>query len=101
MADVIPLRIGGHEVAFRESATQVAVAPAPGRARSLESTLRSLGTRKATERRGRLGRFEIVDMRMPEVEAAAGISAPERVQTEPLIASLECILTGHVPRQGS
>ena len=65
MADVIPLRIGGQEVAFRESATQVAVAPAPGRARSLESTLQSLGTRKATERRGRLGRFEIVDMRMP------------------------------------
>ncbi|MBR9838487.1 MAG: S8 family serine peptidase [Rhodobacteraceae bacterium] len=75
MADVIPLRIGGYEVAFRESATQVAVSPAPGRARSLESTLQSLGTRKATERRGRLGRFEIVDMRMPEVEAAAEISA--------------------------
>ncbi|AZG45413.1 Tetracycline repressor protein class E [Gordonia insulae] len=33
--------------------------------------------------------------------AAAGISAPERVQTEPLIASLDCIFTGHVPRQGS
>ncbi|WP_158497408.1 S8 family peptidase [Limimaricola cinnabarinus] len=44
----------------------------------MESTLQTLSYRRSTERRGRLGRFEIIDMRIPEAEVAAETSMLSR-----------------------
>ncbi len=65
MADSISLRYGGHSVTFTKSPTQIAVRPALGRGRNLEFTLESIARRRPTERRGRLGPFELVDIQAP------------------------------------
>ncbi len=70
MSDSISLQYGGLDATFKKSPTQIAVRPSPGRGRNLDFALESMARRLPTERRGRLGGFELVDIQASPDEVA-------------------------------
>lgn len=70
MAESTSLRYGGSDVEFYKSPTQVALRPTRGLGRSMELSLESMARRLPVERRGRLGRFEVVNILAPAAEVA-------------------------------
>jgi subtilisin family serine protease len=68
VAKAISLKIGGSAVRLMRSDTQIAIRPALGMGRSMLNELRSIAARLPLERRGRLERFELVDIRAAKEE---------------------------------
>ena len=68
MTESVSIKYGNRDVEFFKSPTQIAVRPSVGRARELEFELETLSSRAPVHRSGRLGGFEIMDIRLPERE---------------------------------
>lgn len=68
VAEAISLRIGNSAVRLMRSETQIAIRPNLGMGRSMLNELRSIAARLPFERRGRLERFELVDIRAAKEE---------------------------------
>ena len=65
MSEPVLLRYGASRAEFRKSSTQIGIQPVLGRGRIVDFALDALVRRMPAERRGRLGHFEILDIKAP------------------------------------
>src|SRR5262245_51914556 len=68
VAEAISLKLGNSHVRLMRSATQIAIRPNLNMGRSMLNELRSIAARLPLERRGRLERFELVDIKAAKEE---------------------------------
>jgi hypothetical protein len=68
VAEAVSLKIGNSNVRLMRSATQIAIRPNLGMGRSMLNELRSIAARLPLERRGRLERFELIDIQAAKEE---------------------------------